>query len=159
MKLENKWVAVSILIGAVVGMSLAYRVFAKTGLFEQLFPLLGNAPVLVENPTTGQLDANMEAFLDQLATCESGNNEYAKVLDTNGKYSYSVFQFQRQTWEMALAKYNLAPQAEPGEYLNLIFDSELQRKAARLMLQEKDGYKHWAICSKRIGGVDKLPLH
>lgn len=149
----KKWLVGFGSIILVAGLAYALKAFAFS--WRQYIPILEEKPQETQNIAKNEA---LETFLDKLAECESQGNDYAKVLDTNSKYSYGRYQFQRQTWEMALAKYNLAPQAEPAEYINLIFDGELQRKAAELMLKEKDGWKHWTVCSKRIG-VDKLAFN
>jgi len=37
-------------------------------------------------------------WISHLADCESHASTTVKVLDTNGKYSYGLLQFQMQTW-------------------------------------------------------------
>lgn len=82
-----------------------------------------------------------EIWIDKLALCESGNDSTIKILDTNGYYSYSTFQFQMSTW----LKYG-----KPfGATKENIFDGNLQRVVVRSML-DAGGWRHWFTCGKSV---------
>lgn len=71
-----------------------------------------------------------------LAKCESGGNINAKVLDTNGKYSYGLLQFQKATFQKLCQ----------GELTNPID----QIDCAVEILKEPQGWRHWYNCLKRF---------
>ena len=75
--------------------------------------------------------------MESLSECESGGSTTIKVLDTNGKYSYGLLQFQMGTW---LKYKNLGATREN------IFDGELQKTIARSML-DAGGWRNWLNCS------------
>ncbi len=80
-------------------------------------------------------------WIEQLAQCESGGRADIKILDTDGYYSYGMFQFHLRTW--------LDFGTAFGTTKENIYDGELQRKVVRAMLD--DGlWRHWYTCGKRI---------
>ena len=93
--------------------------------------------------------AETNPILVELAWCESSNRSNIVILDTNGKYSYGLLQFQEATWIYYMEKYNLAPFAERGELMNLIYDDYTQTKLATLILEEKGAWRNWFNCLKR----------
>lgn len=83
-----------------------------------------------------------DRWIDSLAQCESMGSTTVKVLDTDGYYSYGLFQFHQATW----LKYG-----KPfGATKENIYDGELQREVVRSML-DNGGSSHWYNCSKRLG--------
>ena len=94
----------------------------------------------------------LDALLDDLAYCESRNRPEIKIVDTNGYYSYGMFQFQLATWNYYIEKYDILPEAEVYEYKNLIQDGDFQRHVAKTILtNEPMAYRNWWTCSKIIG--------
>jgi len=85
-------------------------------------------------------------FVEYLSWCESRHKPHIKVLDTNGAYSYGRFQFQMHTFKWYVQRYNLAPDIEEAEYLNLIYDGDFQEKVVRRVLEE--GRNDWYMCTK-----------
>lgn len=77
------------------------------------------------------------AWIDHLATCESGNNPTIKILDTNNFYSYGYVQFQMATW---LAN---------GGVKADIYNKDAQKKVAMKML-DAGGTHNWYNCNKII---------
>lgn len=84
----------------------------------------------------------VEDILNSLSYCESRNRDNFRILDTNGKYSYSCFQFQEATFHRYGNLYNL-----PHEN---IYSCKEQREIARKMIEDKL-YSHWKNCMKKIG--------
>lgn len=90
--------------------------------------------------------------MEDLALCESSNNPLALNPDDKGTPSYGLFQYKETTWKRYIKQYNLLPEAEEHEYMNFIYDEELQRKLTFLILKnEKDGWRHWYNCGIKIG--------
>lgn len=82
-----------------------------------------------------------DIWLSALIDCESMGSTTVRVLDTNGKYSHGLLQFQLSTW--------LSYGKEFGATKKNIYDGELQKIVARNML-DKGLWRHWYNCSKRI---------
>ena len=88
--------------------------------------------------------------LAKLAFCESSLKPNIKVLDTNNRFSYGLFQFQKTTFTAYGQKYKvIGTDVEPPEIDNLIYDPELQLRIARYMMENKESY-HWKICSAKL---------
>lgn len=70
-----------------------------------------------------------------------------------------ILQFHKSTFINFADKYKLYPYAEKYEIENFYLDTKEQIKLAKLMIvNEKEGWRHWTICSKRIG-LDKTTLY
>ena len=82
-----------------------------------------------------------EIWIDALADCESSASSTIKVMDTNGKYSRGMFQFQMGTWLSYGKKFGATTQN--------IYDADLQREVAKSML-DNGGSGHWYNCSKKV---------
>ena len=114
----------------------------------------------VPNPSTptstedglGASSTPLDALLDKLSYCESRNRPEIKIVDTNGYYSYGMFQCQLATWNYYIEKYDLLPEAEIYEYKNLIQDGDFQRHVAKTILtNEPMAWKNWWTCGRIIG--------
>lgn len=81
----------------------------------------------------------IDVWLEKLAYQESNHRAHIKVLDVNGKYSYGCLQFQEGTFRHYGMKYGLISQSTPFE--SVIYDCDLQKKLAKLMLE--DNYYNW----------------
>jgi len=81
----------------------------------------------------------IDIWLAKLAFQESAGKHDIKVLDVNGKYSYGCLQFQEGTFRKYGVKYGLITPSTPVE--SKIYDCELQKKIAKLMLAED--YSNW----------------
>ena len=96
--------------------------------------------------------SDLEPYLDALAMCESNNRQGFRVVDTNGYYSYSAYQFQMSTWMAEARAAELFPEAEEEDYVNLIWGRTDQRNVAKVMLEDNpNNWTHWRTCSKKIG--------
>lgn len=97
-----------------------------------------------------------QIWVHRMIQAESNNRSEIVVFDSNHQLSYSCGQFQRQTFEYQVKKYNLLPEAEPREYLNFIRDCTFQRELARNMIEDNPANAdHWRNTTKKIG---KPPL-
>ncbi len=94
----------------------------------------------------------LEAYLDELAYCESRNTDDVKIVDSNGYYSYGRYQYQLATWNYYIDKYDLLPHAEEAEYKNWIFDGDFQRLVTKTVLAaEPSAWRNWYTCGNAIG--------
>lgn len=97
----------------------------------------------------------VDAILNKLAACESGNRPYVRVLDSNNEYSYGILQFQEETWKSQIAHFGFVPYAEPAERMNFIYDKDLQFRVAKAMLMENwNARLNWKNCWR----IKNLPL-
>jgi hypothetical protein len=81
----------------------------------------------------------IDIWLAKLAFQESAGKHNIKVLDVNGKYSYGCLQFQEGTFRNYALKYGFISRSTPTE--SRIYDCDLQKKLAKLMLAEN--YSNW----------------
>ena len=85
-----------------------------------------------------------ENWINELVQKESEGRADIKILDSNGRYSYSCLQFQEQTFRFYVERYNLLPGVEYAEVMNWIYDCEFQKLIALKMLEEDhNNYLHW----------------
>lgn len=120
----------------------------------QISPIQGDTPDSAVSAYYVTKDPYIREIVDFLATCESGNRSNIRILDTNNKYSYGLLQFQAETFMGYGFGYKLLPQAERGEYMNLIYDGEFQKSVAYKMLEEDiHNVRHWTICAQRGGYI------
>ena len=89
--------------------------------------------VPIPNPQTQWLTA--------LSNCESNGSTTVRVLDTNGRYSYGLFQFQLGTW--------LAYGKDFGATKENIYSPDLQWEVAKSML-DAGGWKNWWNCGRDV---------
>ena len=91
-------------------------------------------------------------WIDALAVAESGNREWIGHQDRDGGYNYGCLQFRERTFRHFVTKFNLAPNAERDEVMNLIYDCAFQKGLALRMLRESpENWKHWKRTARRIG--------
>ena|SRR6185437_7948932 len=80
-------------------------------------------------------------YISALEQCESKGRTDIKILDTNGRYSYGILQFQMATFNKYGEKYNL-----PHDN---IYSKEQQELIALYMLN--DGlWRQWYTCAKPL---------
>jgi len=88
---------------------------------------------------------DIEQILDDLAMCESSNRSDLKIVDTNGYYSYGMYQFQKYTFIYFNEKYNITNLPTDEAIMN----PEIQRELAKwILLRNKNGWEHWYNCLK-----------
>ena len=102
-----------------------------------------------QNLPTAQFYAENRADsspISKLAECESGNRWDIRILDTNGKYSYSGLQFQSRTFWSYGKKYGVfAEDTTEAQALKFIYSPASQIQIAEKMLA--DGlWFHWRNC-------------
>ena len=104
--------------------------------------------LIPEKPVAASFEP-LEGYLDALAMCESDNRQHFRIVDSNGWYSYSTFQFQMPTWKAYAAE--VFPYAEDEDLENLIWGRTDQRKVAKAMLEDNpENWRHWFNCGKKI---------
>jgi hypothetical protein len=107
-----------------------------------------------KKPAVSEPDA-VDIWLEKLALHESNHRERIKVLDVNGKYSYGCLQFQEGTFRTYAIKYGFISRNTPTE--NVIYNCKLQKKIARLMLEENHyNWQAW-YTSVKIKGLGLPP--
>lgn len=103
-------------------------------------------------------EAELNHWIDGLISKESEGKEHVKILDSNNKYSYGCLQFQLDTFREFSQRYKLFPDVEMGEYENLIYDCNLQKKLAKEMIKENhDNWRHW-YTSVKVKGLGEPPI-
>ena len=134
------WVLVVLVIGLISWANLAQGEFRgqNTEYAPQVAESLNLPPKQAKNQA-------ILAQIEKLARCESGNRWNIKVLDTNGKYSYSGLQFQLDTFIRYNKIHKVLPDLEDGEALNAIYDEWTQRELAYRMLENGE-WKNWYNC-------------
>jgi hypothetical protein len=100
----------------------------------------------------------LDIWIDRLALKESEGNAHIKILDHNNQYSYGCLQFQMATFESYVHKYNLLPEAEDKELLNMIYDCDFQKTLAKTMIEDDySNWRNWYISSKSKIGLPPKP--
>lgn len=83
------------------------------------------------------IDPKTRRILTDLISCESQGNERAlNPKDRNGLPSYGLLQFQEATLRSVIKEFDLLPDIEDKEVLNVIYDGNLQIKAFLAMYGE-----------------------
>lgn len=95
-----------------------------------------------ESPLQVSEPDDLDLYIEELAFAESSGKEDVQIIDTNGKWSRGVLQFQDDTFIRYSNKYGV---------LGHILDPVLQKKLARLILLEKNGWKNWYTSVGKIG--------
>ena len=114
-------------------------------------PDLKIAPVSDSKAPVGRVYAVLGSdYLEDLAMCESSNNPLAVNWHDHGSPSYGLLQFKEATFKSKVRQYNLLPEAEDSEIMNWIYDGQFQLKLARLILEEKNGWRAWTNCMDKI---------
>ena len=135
-----KWILTAFLVVSILG--------AKLALGEPSVQNTNNAPQEAFSPDLGGFQAKdpiLLALIDSLVACESGGRWNIRVLDTNGRYSYSGLQFQLDTFIRYNKVYKVLPDMEDGEALNAIYDEWTQRELAYHILKD-GGHYNWRNC-------------
>jgi hypothetical protein len=95
---------------------------------------------------------SLRQWLDRLSFAESTNREWITHQDRDGRNYYGCLQFRESTFRFFVKKYNLAPDAEESEVMDLMFDCEFQKRVAGHMLRDNpENWKHWKFTVGRIG--------
>jgi hypothetical protein len=103
--------------------------------------------ISAENPSLNEGILGMVAKLER---CESGSRNIC-VIDTNGKKSCGVLQYQLSTYKSFIKRYKLLPEAEDHEIENMWLDPDMQRLVTYKALEEDTkNLSHWYNCSKRM---------
>ncbi len=125
-----------LLISLFIFASSSQAALAPSTLLESL-----SLPVQVER------DEKIVKMVEKLEKCESGSRNVC-VMDTNGKLSCGVLQYQLGTFKSFMRRYNVAEHAEYRELENLWLDSEIQRLITYNALEEDiENLYHWKNCA------------
>lgn len=82
-----------------------------------------------------------QIWQEALAECESGGDENAKVIDTNGYWSRGRYQYQLSTWLRYSELF--------GTTRENIFNGDLQDKVTRYVL-DTYGSSDWMNCTRQV---------
>lgn len=105
-------------------------------------------------PVVKQEPDALTVWLDDLAWYESTGDDGAKVLDTNGRYSYGCLQFQMATFVSEAKKFGI----DIGDASVSVMDCSLQKRIARQMLEhEKGAWRNW-YTSIAVRGLRMPPI-
>ena len=111
-----------------------------------------NAPTTSAAPRSAGPAQTLAQWVDALAIAESGNRDWIAHQDRDGGYNYGCLQFRERTFRHFVRKFNLAPNAQPDEVMNLIYDCAFQKRLALRMLRANvENWKHWKKTARRIG--------
>ena len=92
----------------------------------------------------------LDIWLDKLSKMENCPAE--GILDTNKKMSYGCLCYQKTTFFVYTKLYNLLPEAEDQEYMNMIGDCDFQKVLARKMIEDNyNSWTHWWISVVKRG--------
>ncbi len=106
-------------------------------------------PVQVIAQTLMPVRDNTDEIINRLIACESSGKPLAVNKDESHGISAGILQFRRETFIEQFKKYKLADTTgwEEADFDNAWWDSTLQRKLAKLMLNDGMG-KRWSCYSK-----------
>lgn len=96
----------------------------------------------------------LDAWIDSLVTKESNGRSDIKILDHNDRYSYGCLQFQMETFESYINRYDLLPHTENSELENMIYDCDFQKLLTRKMIEENpQNWRHWytSVAKRGLG--------
>jgi hypothetical protein len=95
---------------------------------------------------------SLRQWLDALAFAESGNRAWIVHRDRDGRDYYGCLQFRETTFRYFVDKFDLAPDAEDAEVMELIYDCAFQKRvAARMICENPRNWRHWRNTVQRIG--------
>jgi hypothetical protein len=95
---------------------------------------------------------SLKQWLNALALAESGNRAWIVHRDRDGRDYYGCLQFRETTFRYFVDKFELAPDAEDAEVMELIYDCAFQKRlAARMIRENPENWKHWRNTVQRIG--------
>ena len=142
----------ALLFGAIAYGQVSYQV-PEAQLIEQIH----NEPIELL-PT---LTPRQEEWLSLLELCESGGNHNAiNQVDLDGTASYSSFQFKPGTLYHYVTRYDVLPDIESHEIMNVIMDYFVQRATVEQMILHRDEinwYNEFPACVAKLGLPP--PLH
>lgn len=104
-------------------------------------------------PIERKLD-KLDAWIDSLVVKESEGRSHIKILDHNDRYSYGCLQFQMETFESYIKRYELLPHTEDSELENMIYDCDFQKLLTRKMIEEDpENWRHWytSVAKRGLG--------
>jgi hypothetical protein len=101
-----------------------------------------------------QAPSELDRWVDDLVQLESEGRTNLRIVDANGYYSYGCLQFQKRTFEKYGLMYNVITNDDLPNVKKLIYDCELQKKLAKLMIEDYYGnWRKWytSVTKKGLG--------
>lgn len=96
----------------------------------------------------------LDAWIEALVQKESEGKSHIKIMDHNARYSYGCLQFQMETFEGYVKRYDLLPETEDAELENMIYDCDIQKTLTRKMIEEDpENWRHWytSVAKRGLG--------
>ena len=133
---------------------------ANTYQTPQAFPVSITKPANVPPKFSSEVvlkPTELDIWLNKLAQKESNGRTHFRILDVNGWYSYGCLQFQMPTFQAYVRQFSLTDELGPGGFQEAIYDCNLQKRLAKLMiLKDYDNWQHW-YNSVMEGGIGLPP--
>lgn len=95
--------------------------------------------------TINTYDVELEAWIEKLAKCESGNNEKAIHKNDGGSDSMGYLQYKEDTFRRYIEKFSLRYTEED------IWNREAQIEVTKQVIKQDYAWKNWYNCTKKIG--------
>lgn len=130
-----------------------------SGLLSASVSITGGAGTLANQAQTAIAPVErkadkLDAWINSLVTKESEGKSHIKILDHNDRYSYGCLQFQMETFEAYVKRYELLPNTEDSELENMIYDCDFQKLLTRKMIEEDpENWRHWytSVAKRGLG--------
>ncbi len=101
---------------------------------------------------TASAPSALDAWIDDLVQAESEGKTHIKILDVNGYYSYGCLQFQKWTFIHYGLQYNVLTEDDLPNVGKLIYDCNLQKQLAKLMITDHyRNWRQWYNSTKKLG--------
>ncbi len=134
------WYLILILLIALAGRFLSQRKIVE------ISPVEARAQEIKREVKQSTL--SLENWIIKLEEKESGRRADIKILDVNGRYSYSCLQFQKSTLKTYALKFGLRSEITEKD----MFDCSLQKQVAMAMIRDDYGnWRHWENSVLAIG--------
>lgn len=121
------------------------------GLLLLVLAKVVTAPIIVNKAHAEKTQVierdDVDRLIDQLAYCESRNDEKAINPRDPVTASLGLLQFKTDTFWRYNEIYKILPDLERTEVNNIIFDGETQRKLAKKIIKD-GGWRNWYNCLK-----------
>lgn len=114
-------------------------------------PANTNQPAVTQ---TAHKADKLDVWINSLVAKESEGKVHIKILDHNDRYSYGCLQFQMETFESYIKRYELLPNTEDAELENMIYDCDFQKLLTRKMIEEDpENWRHWytSVAKRGLG--------
>ncbi len=141
--------AASMAIGGNTTLQMPNAAISPAAIYHQ------SSTAITFSTTSAEKRDALDSWLKKLAYLESEDKNNAKVLDSNGLYSFGCLQFQMGTFRGFGFKYGLI--SGDDDLYSVIYDCSLQKQIAKKMIQENPfNWRHW-YTSVKIRGLGLPP--